>query len=365
MWDGGGADSDDDGYVYDDDAMDVASARDDDDMDADDGRPVVPAYDEKARLAEALEESKQDTGSNAVAVDPAFAADPAAPPLHDASATLAAAVAPEPAAQPVQSALATPAAAAAGPQLEPPTVDDEEPKVGSKVWWEKSGLVVKCLKPTDEPFKTKSQSRQDAQKANLRSEKTDLEGWNVERISGGCLAYWHTNDRKRYTTRVVPLRAKLELDAPKRKSARRGFSTAPEEKRDAKKKLEQTGSQAPDYYQRPEVIAARSDHARRMQFLRAKAGRRVGASTIDRSKLYTPEFIGELYALQYIGLFNPHIRPLICCCELWHLSEKYGIEIEWERRRTASKSLTFFRIYDSVIPRRSLYLFQYRFTGFS
>ena len=79
-----------------------------------------------------------------------------------------------------------------------------------------------------------------------------------------------------------------------------------------------------------------------MLFLKAKAGWRVGASTVDRSKLYTPEFIGELYALQYIGLFSPAIRPLICCCELWHLSEKYGIEIEWERRRTASKSLTFF-----------------------
>jgi len=266
MWDGGGADSDDDGYVYDDDAMDVASARDDDDMDADDGRPVVPAYDEKARLAEALEESKQDTGSNAVAVDPAFAADPAAPPLHDAS--LAAAVAPEPAAQPVQSALATPAAAAAGPQLEPPTIDDEEPDVGSKDWWEKSGLAVKCLKPTDTPFKTKYQSRRDAQKANLRSESTGLEGWNVSRVDA-LLAYWHTNDKTRYTTRVIPLRAKLELDAPKRKSTRRGFSHPSTEKNHAKAKLEQTGNQAPDYYQRPEVIAARSEGERRMLFLKA------------------------------------------------------------------------------------------------
>ena len=291
------------------------------------------------------------------------AADPAAPPLHDTSATLAAAVAPEPAAQPVQSALATPAAAAAGPQLEPPTVDDEEPKVGSKVWWEKSGLVVKCLKPTDEPFKTKSQSRQDAQKANLRSESTGLEGWNVSRVDA-LLAYWHTNDKTRYTTRVIPLRAKLELDAPKRKSTRRGFSHPSTEKNHAKAKLEQTGNQAPDYYQRPEVIAARSERERRMLFLQAKVGRRVGGATWARSEYYTPEFIGELYALQYIGLFNPHIRPLICCCELEALSKKYGIEIEWERRRTASKSLTFFRIYDSVIPRRSLYLFQYRFTGF-
>ena len=102
-----------------------------------------------------------------------------------------------------------------------------------------------------------------------------------------------------------------------------------------------------------------------MLFLKAKAGCRVGGATWARSEYYTPEFIGELYALQYIGLFNPHIRPLICCCELEALSKKYGIEIEWERRRTASKSLTFFRIYDSVIPLRALYLFQYRFTGFS
>ena len=102
-----------------------------------------------------------------------------------------------------------------------------------------------------------------------------------------------------------------------------------------------------------------------MLFLKAKAGCRVGGATWARSEYYTPEFIGELYALQYIGLFSPAIRPLICCCELRHLSEKYGIEIEWERRRTASKSLASFRIYDSVVPPRSLYLFQYRFTGFS
>ena len=286
------------------------------------------------------------------------AADPAVPPLHDASATLAAAVAPEPAAQPVQSALATPAAAAAAPQLEPPTIDDEEPKVGLKEWWERSGLVVKCLKPADTPFRTECQFRRDARKANLRSEDTDLEGWNASRPPGSGLAYWHTNDKTRYTTRVIPLRAKLELDAPKRKSTGRGFSSAPERKANARQRDEQEGVHAPDYYQRPEVIAAQSEGARRQLFLKAKAGHRVGASNVDRSKLYTPEFIGELYALQYIGLFNPHIRPLICCCELEALSKKYGIEIEWERRRTASKSLASFRIYVSVIPLRSLCLLQ-------
>ena len=46
-WDGGGADSDDDGYVYDDDAMDVASARDDDDMDADISGVVIGVEMEK------------------------------------------------------------------------------------------------------------------------------------------------------------------------------------------------------------------------------------------------------------------------------------------------------------------------------
>ena len=191
MWDGGGADSDDDEYVYegDDDAMDVAIASDDDDMGADDGRPVVPAYDEKARLAEALEESKQDTGSNAVAVDPAFAADPAAPPLHDASATLAAAVAPEPAAQPVQSALATPPAAAAARQLEPPTIDDEEPKVGSKVWWRNRDWTC----GSQHGHQTKSQSRKDAKSEPAR--ESTLGHWGVDGSWSRRSACWHPTHR--------------------------------------------------------------------------------------------------------------------------------------------------------------------------
>ena len=161
------------------------------------------------------------------------------------------------------------------------------------------------------------------------------------------------------------MRKELGAAAPPKKSGGLGFQRPLDARRTAKAKEEQTGRFAPGYRNRPEVVEGQSKAERRQIFQEAKAGRRVGTCTPTRSGLYTCEFIGELYALQYIGLFNPAIRPLICCCELRHLSEKYGIEIEWERRRTASKSLASFRIYDSVVPPRSLYLFQYRFTGFS
>jgi len=233
----------------------------------------------------------------------------------------------------------------------------DPPSTVDQGWWDaRPHLKVKIKDP---PFPCTTRTRKFAVSKGLK----DHEGWHASQASTKVLC-WHENVPKLYST-ITKVRAELGVAAPPRKSSDKGLSSSSVKKNDAKAKKEQRKVFAPGYDNRPEVVARLAESQRRIIFQEAKAGRRVGTCTRTRSGLYTCEFIGELYALQYIGLFNPNIRPLICCCELWHLSEKYGIEIEWERRRTASKSLTFFRIYDSVIPLRALYLFQYRFTGFS
>ena len=235
------------------------------------------------------------------------------------------------------------------------------PSVGEEAWWTARPQLE--VKTADTPFTSNSRTRRFAIQKLKGLDDKKLEGWHAKERGSGVLC-WHEN-APRYYSNITRVRSELGVAAPPRKNSGRGFTPAHVEKYQAKAKKEQTGNFAPGYWNRPEVVEGLSKASRRQIFLNAKAGTRVGTSNTTRSGLYTCEFIGELYALQYIGLFSPAIRPLICCCELWHLSEKYGIEIEWERRRTASKSLTFFRIYDSVIPLRALYLFRYRFTGFS
>ena len=208
------------------------------------------------------------------------------------------------------------------------------PLVGEEAWW--TARPQLNVKTKDTPFTCNKTTRNFAVSKGLK----DHEGWHAKQLDSTVLC-WHEKDPKYYST-ITRVRKELGAAAPPRKSTDKGLSSLSKTKYRAKEKKEQKGNFAPGYWNRPEVVEGLSEGSRRQIFLNAKAGRRVGTCTTTRSGLYTCEFIGELYALQYIGLFSPAIRPLICCCELWHLSEKYGIEIEWERRRTASKSLTFF-----------------------
>ena len=204
---------------------------------------------------------------------------------------------------------------------------------GSRDWWPwaaENGLDVKLL--CGAAPKTTPTSRREARKAGLRDEETKEVGWNATKLPGmkGKLCYWHTSNPTRFTTRKMDLLAKLGRAAPKQKrTKKRGFSSSKLARRNATQKREKTDRFADDY-QEPHEARERRDNRNKCR--EAAAGRQIGTSPSAKSKIFNEiAFLGELYALMYIGLFNPNIRPLICVCELWWLLERHDIECEFER----------------------------------
>ncbi len=209
---------------------------------------------------------------------------------------------------------------------------------GSVPWWNyfggDEGFVKMVIGAAPKPDRN---SRREAKKAGLRDEDTKEVGWNMTYGLGGYgtqKCYWHTDAPTRFTTRLRDLRVKLNLDAPKRKSKgkKRGFSDPKQAKANVKRKVEKTGEHAPGHYQQPHVVEAQKRGVHLAMCREAAAGRQIGTSNVAKSKIFNDiAFLGELYVLMYIGLFNPHMRPLICVCELWSLLERYDIECEFER----------------------------------
>ena len=212
---------------------------------------------------------------------------------------------------------------------------------GSRDWWpwaEENGLDVKTVigaTPESTP-----DSRREAKKVGLRNEleavlRVTKVGWNMTYGLDGNVGhpcYWHTDDPTRYTRRVKDLRTMLNLDAPKRKSTNRGFSKRTEPKHRAKRKAAGEGVFAKGYHQEPHVVEAKKRVNNLNTCREAAAGRQIGTESSAKSKVFNDcKFLGELYALMYIGLFNPNIRPLICVCELWWLLDRHGISCEFER----------------------------------
>jgi len=208
---------------------------------------------------------------------------------------------------------------------------------GSDNWWlwaEENGLDVRTCESA--PPNTQK-GRQDAYAAGLRDDSGIVgrggsgTGWNVTtRIpgTGASKCYFHTDYPTRYTRKLRDLRVKLNRDAPKRKSSNQGFTNTKDLKRERKRKADLP----PGHNQLPHVVEAQKRRDNLSICRRAAAGRQIGTSTRAKSKVFNNcKFLGELYALMYIGLFNPHIRPLICVCELWWLLDKYGIKCEFER----------------------------------
>jgi hypothetical protein len=209
-------------------------------------------------------------------------------------------------------------------------------------WWTwaaEGGLDVrKVIGAT--PESTPSSRRAAKAPAGLRDEpehvlRVTKVGWNMTYGldgHGGHKCYWHTDDPTRFTTRLKDLRVKLNLEAPKSKGKRRGFTATKQTKKQKKQKDEGVGIFKKDYHQQPHVVEA-DQRARNLTTCRnAAAGRQIGTSTRAKSKIFNDiAFLGELYALMYVGLFNPNIRPLICVCELWWLLERHDIECEFER----------------------------------
>jgi len=210
---------------------------------------------------------------------------------------------------------------------------------GSDNWWlwaEENGLDVRTCESA--PPNTQK-GRQDAYAAGLRDDSGIVgrggsgTGWNVTtRIpgTGASKCYFHTDYPTRYTRKLRDLRVKLNREAPKRRKrpgAVQGFSGARRIERSRKRRADLP----PDHNQQPHVIEARRRGENRRRCRNAAVGQ-IGTSVVARSKIFNDiAFLGELYALMYIGLFNPNIRPLICVCELWWLLERHDIECEFER----------------------------------
>ena len=209
---------------------------------------------------------------------------------------------------------------------------------GSVQWWDYFGgdegfvKMVNGTAPTSTPT-----SRREAKKAGLRDEPDDVlrvtnVGWNATKLPGmkGLMCYWHTSDLTHFTTQKMNLLAKLGRAAPKgrRKGVKRGFSGA----RRIQRGRERRADLPPGHSQQPHVVEAKKRRNDLEKCRQAAAGRQIGTSNVAKSKVFNEiAFLGELYVLMYIGLFNPNVRPLICVCELWWVLERYGIECEFER----------------------------------
>ena len=184
---------------------------------------------------------------------------------------------------------------------------------GTAEWW--AAHPDLNVQTAARAFDSTPASRQAAHAAKLGPD------WNKSETPwgrGGQFAYWHTKAPTLYTTSVELLRRALGATAPARKSTSKGFSNPSTLRHSEKQKVEQTGKYDPNYKSggAPGGPEARLEAYYVQIYRNAKVGRRVGASNGTRSEMYTCGYIGELFALQYVGLFNPQVRPLVCCCEL-------------------------------------------------
>ena len=139
---------------------------------------------------------------------------------------------------------------------------------------------------------------------------------------------WHSSRPRQFTTKILPLQGMLGADrtARREKAARKKFKDGKNgaAAKDAKAARRKTDPKA-------YAEAKKEDLARKKAY--AVAGGRIGECTREKTKHFTCGYIGKLLALMHIALYQDMIRPLICCCELWWLTQRTKIEVEFERWR--------------------------------
>jgi len=148
---------------------------------------------------------------------------------------------------------------------------------------------------------------------------------------------WHSSRPRQFTTKILPVQGMLGADRPARREKARSkkFSDGSDLKNAAASKDAKAARRKTD----PKAYAeAKKKAVARKKAYAVAGGRKVGEGCSEKARHFTCGYIGKLLALMHIALYQDMIRPLICCCELWWLTQRTKIEVEFERWRGSASA---------------------------